>query len=52
MVGGAAPDFDNYFRILEKYINGLRNIPKNAGIIDNFASLFSLLANHEGTDDK
>jgi hypothetical protein len=51
MVGGTKPDFDNYFRVLEKYINGLRLIPQNMAIIDNFASLFTLIAKHEGSSD-
>ncbi len=53
MVGGAGPDhhpFEKYFNVLEKYINGIKEVVQKMPIIDNFANLFSLIANHEGSN--
>jgi hypothetical protein len=52
MVGGSkTSDFNEYFKTLEKYINGIRDLPHNLSIIDNFSSLFTLIATHEGSSE-
>jgi len=51
MVGGGKDQFTEYFKCIEKYINGLRLITQNMGIVDNFATLFTMIANHEGSED-
>ena len=51
MTGKGTIDFNNYFTVLEKYINGIRNISQNMSIVDNFASLFTLIAANEGSED-
>jgi hypothetical protein len=53
MVGGAGPEhnpFEDYFNVLEKYVNGIKEIVHRMPIVENFANLFSLIANHEGSN--
>ena len=53
MVGGAGPQnnpFDEYFTVLERYVNGLKDVVHKMPILDNFSQLFSLIANHEGSN--
>ncbi len=52
MVGGAGLDdnpFEQYFKVLERYVNGIKDVVHKMPIVQNFAQLFSLIANHEGT---
>ena len=51
MTGKGIVDFNTYFTVLEKYINGIRNMSQNMSIVDNFASLFTLIAVNEGSED-
>lgn len=51
MVGGNK-NFDLYFTTLRRYIQLIKRIPDNIPILDNFASLFTLIANSEGTAGK
>ena len=52
IVGGAAPannPFNEYFEVLERYVSGIKDVVHKMPIVQNFAHLFSLIANHEGT---
>ena len=36
--------------MVEKYVNGIKEIVHRMPIVENFANLFSLIANHEGSN--
>ena len=53
MIGGARDNrdhngFTKYFDALDRYINKIKVMVHKLPIVDNFASIFTMISNHEG----